>query len=136
MRGPRGVVNGIYKGKALESQMTGLKPCPFCGDDMQLTIGWEKPSTYWGECQSCDTQGPSCENPEDAFTAWNTRSSWQPIETAPKDGTWVLICTKDDVFEAAWVKGLNDEDYCWRFVDFSPHNPTHWQPLPDPPVDP
>ena len=79
-------------------------------------------------------------------------SEWQPIETAPRDGTVVLVWWPD-----FWVNDgeLTDEIVggqccvsCNRFGewqrevtyaailddDFEPaEEPTHWQPLPTPP---
>ena len=74
-------------------------------------------------------------------------SEWQPIETAPKDGTVIL---------GIYVNGKYDPDYsiiCWggrtwvgmcdgyesieaqgdTYTEY--HTPfcTHWMPLPDPP---
>jgi len=54
---------------------------------------------------------------------------WQPIETAPKDGTeilcWVLGC---DEHQVLWWS----EHDCWkRWGDTYEHySPTHWMPLP------
>ena len=81
-----------------------------------------------------------------------TPSGWQPIETAPKDGTLV------DLF----VDGHRETDCCWHRLDWEiaylhwPADsmgwatwserdgeygriepaPTHWQPLPAPPQTP
>lgn len=80
---------------------------------------------------------------------------WRPIETAPKDGTWILLggtaIEAQDWFEpgpegypirseygnaevpmsiARWSeKSWRDQwdDY------YGPQCPTHWQPLPEPP---
>ncbi|QEL18756.1 hypothetical protein PX52LOC_05793 [Limnoglobus roseus] len=63
-------------------------------------------------------------------------SSWQPIETAPKDGTEVLLLSHPaamlppDYAVAYWDEV--DEVWYWnkpkRFLC-----PTHWMPLPAPP---
>jgi hypothetical protein len=57
---------------------------------------------------------------------------WQPIETAPRDGTSVLIWNGLDVF-VGYLPGNRP-----KFVAFPDSaqisDPTHWQPLPKPPV--
>jgi phage FluMu protein Com len=62
---------------------------------------------------------------------------WQPIETAPKDGTEVLLC--DARFEDAAVGAAMFIAGAWRC--YYPHDggiesvwpsPTHWMPLPAP----
>lgn len=69
-------------------------------------------------------------------------SEWQPIETAPKDGTYVLLWASDPPcigrvsghpFMSAndWsveVRAMNVASYTWRLSSF-----THWMPLPQPP---
>ena len=44
---------------------------------------------------------------------------WQPIETAPTDGTWVQLWGPD---------GYRGCGCCWRNIDFE--DATHWQPIP------
>ena len=64
---------------------------------------------------------------------------WQPIETAPKDGTLIIVHTYTGNTTIAWYykeTGLwpHDEPYS---EDGEPCNvgyPTHWMPLPEPPV--
>jgi hypothetical protein len=56
-------------------------------------------------------------------------STWQPIETAPKDGTEILAWDGDQHI-VAWFDGD------WRFSDDRQCFPTHWQPLPAPPGSP
>ena len=65
---------------------------------------------------------------------------WQPIETAPKDGTWVwafwpVQATEDQQRPSLWVKDDPDGP---RWQDAADHidwtQPTHWQPLPAPPT--
>lgn len=74
--------------------------------------------------------------------------NWQPIETAPKDGTWILLCKATDadgkpitgesfglfVQRAAWWEVDGWVDYCAMVRDPNVFfNPTHWMPLPEPP---
>lgn len=72
--------------------------------------------------------------------------AWQPIETAPKDGTIILISREGGFVEAAYwnlarrVAGT-DKDFPWTTLDeFNLTNgrtedsPTHWQPLPEAPA--
>ena len=76
---------------------------------------------------------------------------WQPIETAPRDGTWFLIGRKGEgpnSYEVGCYDPLihnkylpvdgelfrkeEEEIYEWRgFSNFE--RATHWQPLPEPP---
>jgi hypothetical protein len=65
------------------------------------------------------------------------KSEWQPIETAPKDGTYILLFIEDSVISARWR--IAD----WDVAVLSSHGcgccasgnsaPTHWMPLPEPP---
>tara|TARA_R110000751_G_scaffold307812_1_gene431804 strand:+ start:4090 stop:4422 length:333 start_codon:yes stop_codon:yes gene_type:complete len=64
---------------------------------------------------------------------------WQPIETAPKDGTVVLCCCAANYgpytghYEcAAWVDTNEHDEFG---DDARPCYPTHWAPLPAPPAE-
>ena len=66
-------------------------------------------------------------------------SEWQPIETAPKDGTDILVMTGETMHVVRWINIHGDFDY-WA-VDDNKHGPftlrgkapTHWIQLPEPP---
>lgn len=64
-------------------------------------------------------------------------SEWQPIETAPKDGTRILMFhPRDDGdvnIRMAWWVVDRFGGHGWSFPSWS--GPTHWMPLPEPPND-
>lgn len=83
-----------------------------------------------------------------------TNQQWQPIETAPRDGTTILLAADGNVI-AAWfndafapfpwvfvsdiresLAGCCDHEMTGRlYADGYPLSvPTHWMPLPDPPT--
>lgn len=64
-------------------------------------------------------------------------AGWRPIETAPKNGTPVLLgwLSSRFVTSGLWVT-RSDDDPRWLTVH-GPYSgsaaPTHWMPLPEPP---
>lgn len=68
---------------------------------------------------------------------------WQPIETAPKDGTSILLYVDGCVIEGNY-RGSEDYKY-WGYVSLNSHGcgccgeddpePTHWMPLPEAPKE-
>ena len=62
---------------------------------------------------------------------------WQPIETAPKDGTEIIVFEKGGVIcTAYWESGYFGHSG-WTHhqsrSDVDAVNPSHWMPLPNPP---
>ena len=55
-------------------------------------------------------------------------NNWQPIETAPKNGTRILAIEDEWAEIVRWV-GMK-----WEDIDGREYSPTHWQPLPKPPA--
>ena len=75
--------------------------------------------------------------------------NWQPIETAPKDGGYVLCYGRADddnnyaprAFTTQYTNELNGGpcEWHWQFAWFDSGyygkaEPTRWQPLPEPPA--
>ena len=60
------------------------------------------------------------------------RFRWQPIETAPKDGTELLLLDKAD---QPWIGFWNRRTSMWDDGDFRDNlkGLTNWMPLPEPP---
>lgn len=61
-------------------------------------------------------------------------SDWQPIEAAPKDGTWVLLYAEEPralIVGPVAVGSSTGGD--WYDSHGYTIRPTHWQPAPDPP---
>jgi len=65
-------------------------------------------------------------------------SDWQPIETAPKDGTVMLFSEALGVVSGMWWGKFDGEgpwgDSDGRFSLRPDEQPTHWMPLPSPPT--
>jgi hypothetical protein len=138
---------------------TELLPCPFCGSsDIKAKQG----KTLILNCQGCGAFMIDYENgvQRDVRAAWNTRaalSGWQPIETAPKDGTHILVSwpmrqmddedmptgptTRRDTL-VTWMNGDSwiEPDYlgasgAWfGDEDCYAADPDLWMPLPTPPA--
>lgn len=81
--------------------------------------------------------------PGDKLYAAHVPSGWQPIETAPRDGTdiilgyershaeegrWMADASRNHWGETGWF-ATSDDALCDH-----PSKPTHWQPLPPPPI--
>ena len=106
--------------------------CP-SGDVTEVQRQWEasRELAEWLESQAKPVQ------PSDP---------WLPIETAPKDGTEIIMSNGKDVSAGSWFKGhdgtydrdgapnCDEKDACW--MDWSGGmlpEPTHWMPLPPAP---
>ncbi len=59
---------------------------------------------------------------------------WQPIETAPKDGTYVLVY---EPYQDPTIGWFSQRGAGWCMFDDNVDmqcKPTHWMPLPEKPV--
>lgn len=65
----------------------------------------------------------------------HARAGWQPIETAPKDGTHLLVGSfrHTTVRVAYWSEGHDMPRWQPAYSSFGRCEPTHWMPLPKAP---
>lgn len=57
---------------------------------------------------------------------------WRPIETAPKNGQFILTYShedRDDENRGVWINWWMHNEW------FEVKNPTHWMPMPEPPTE-
>lgn len=106
--------------------------CPLCNRDHHFLRALAHDTSLAGEVMD-----RIADRIEETIAAWDRRRNpWQPIETAPKDGTPIYGIWLDgkwtggqmrwnDMWEDAWVHDTGDH-IC---------HPTHWMPLPEPPED-
>jgi hypothetical protein len=100
-------------------------------------------------CGSGEVQSRSCDWLKSA-ASWkfghgepDKMVDWQPIETAPKDGTRILLWDTDEAVIAKWGEISMGGAEGWQIavvnmvgdVNYyeAAFNPTHWMPLPEPP---
>lgn len=85
-----------------------------------------------GRCSQCpdDLSREAANEIERLRRASPPLQGWMPIESAPKDGTSIIIALTDDtVSEAYWHRRG------WVVHgEFLSDQQTHWQPLPTPPA--
>jgi len=142
-----------------------LKPCPFCGESPDIgnaVYDGRKAGAYYIACTStCEVHpelNDTYDSPNEAIKAWNTRANdWQPIDTAPKDGKVFVgfndskspkyfVCIWDDYSPESqagheYRLGVGRRGDFYSFWEFEFRSnmlkvyPTHWQPLPTPPME-
>lgn len=136
-----------------EASMSELKKCPFCGGEAHTYERHGKGRTVHGrfwfsvDCRNCGyfmddredvgEDGMFIYPEKECLKRWNTRADdWQPIETAPKDGTKVLILADEGklILQGYW----NIAGERWKSTNQSGHSypilyPCHWKPLPEGP---
>ena len=143
------------------SDLVELKPCPFCGGRFVAQGASREFISVW--C-GCGAQGPSVPFPETCidpvtpirkcYELWNRRApdpelsrlsalvAWQEIETAPKTGVFLVYAPDRKDGRKPYVGGSNfavmvrheNVTLVGGNFAFDVPSPTHWRPLPAPPV--
>ena len=100
-------------------------------------LGFENtPLTHWAPLPDPPDGDYTIDRAPSGF--WGTKTPWQPIETAPRDGTELLLCAADTLVLGRFYRGVGqwaDVDkalgskagWFWAFAI----RPTHWMPLPN-----
>jgi hypothetical protein len=118
-----------------------MTTCQKCGGEVQ---GWL--------CQGCGQAFRESDAGALVFDAAPPVDGWQPIETAPRDGTWILIAggkpgygwsgdaeTTPAMVSARYQSSAGLLGDYWQFAHYDSgyygewENPTHWMPLRQPP---
>jgi len=148
----------IVKKFKIQTEQRGLYPTPHykeLPDDTKATA--QTQGTSDGDRKHCDTAQPS--NGQGFTRRQNAgrkakakrraqegggtsginegvemnQNDWQPIETAPRDGTWVLgWFPNQQEPRRCWYHKPSDTWMCFRstLASARKHQPTHWMPLP------
>ena len=138
-----------------------LEACPFCGGEaIRWPAGELTDEGIINELAGCYGNDPERRHPflRMTPTAWNTRKSddgWRTMESAPKDGTWILIRGRNAANKpmipvvCAWRSGMGltgDDRVTWRdsagfrdmwalVADVPTGSSADWRPLPSPPKE-
>ncbi|MBP1589124.1 MAG: Lar family restriction alleviation protein [Kiritimatiellae bacterium] len=77
----------------------GLKPCPFCGSELQRILKHSVADLFYVECSVCGARGPTCYTEEAGFEwysgthdlnaaidVWNRRAAPAGEPPAPPEG--------------------------------------------------
>lgn len=106
---------------------------------------------YYAELGSApDTSSSSTASGAAGSPGGRIAPAWQPIETAPKDQTRVLLCGPESIDIGMWQEEQPDVVESGTLVEAGMdagwfgsegmwpggEQPTHWMPLPDPPAVP
>ena len=113
--------------------------CLAIGEDMavagetELARVWTKVDKIRAKQAAKPKHSPLPAEPSPASIETVTRDGWQPIETAPMDGSRFLALEGTRHFDCWWSDKGYGEAYWMDEADSEPE-PTHWMPLPTPPT--
>lgn len=126
---------------ALQKALTYWMPSVFderSGHDAYLLVGYEgeTESECWGDKAKERIQALEAKCAE-----LERDAAWQPIETAPKDGTrvWAWFPFTSKAYAINWRENVYEQEANWTLDDgenatITFDAPTHWMPLPNAPI--
>lgn len=117
------------------SEITSAKPviCDRCGEAIDFRC-FPAAIHVVGEKNfhiGCVTSKPDLR--DDRIAELEKALTWQPIDTAPKDGTWIMGWASGDLNPSriSWGRNYNNNlSWCTAFCSFVEGYITHWTPLP------
>lgn len=115
------------RGKAQNPAHGHNKTCIICGKPCNALVG--NPSLWPVRLDNEGWRHTGCANKLLAAR------QWRPIETAPKDGSTVLLFFEALAYPIMRSSFWAARHQCWYGVGPG-WEPTHWQPLPEPPEEP
>jgi hypothetical protein len=104
-----------------------------------MNIDAERKAARNAMCEIDESQEWARDEQDRFLDGWLARArldgGWSPIESAPLDGTVVLIYSPmEGVMSSRWE--YQWQGFPWRCAqDRKRQIPTHWMPLPEPPHD-
>jgi len=100
------------------------KPYPVATVNVWIDEGLPYFNTYWNSSPTSWRVGTY-------YLYAEPLSDWQPIETAPKDGSEIIMFAMGDIGICYWSDKVNG--WTWGLGKYF-NSPTHWMPLPKQPT--
>lgn len=127
-------------------------PNPSCGSDMVNVSYNSELEALKVTCRMCDAASGWHKTTGNALDAWAKMGAWRnggwrDIETAPKDGTYIIVAQEHILPDVVlWLPEQKERVVGGNRVIGRPAGwfnvsrsrikaPTHWQPLPTPPKE-
>ena len=98
---------------------------------------FEIPDQYWFEENGVHDWHGQGHWDNFTFEFYQEGNPWKPIDTAPMDGTYILVCAVGRYYNptvAAWRTTADGVKH-WKDYAGNKITATHWMPLPKPPEE-
>ena len=116
------------------ASMTMDAACEGCGGAATHDVGTDRTALPGAYCNDCDPPN----TPQSPQVPVDEREAWLPIETAPKDGTRLILWWGGKPVLAGWLDNSQRKHPWagWQTPSLTPRpqgEPTHYMPLPPAP---